>query len=165
MSKIRTQITGLGPVNPDGSRQIFDKEPKPFIATADWLRIQTFEPEIGDYLDIDVDGSVTLVKEASVSNAAAASAAHNPDLAKEPDAQKKTDGGEGSGDGLNPYAQRVLNEKKELDEKLGKLSDFLDSPKSVELEAEVIGLLRDQERAMTDYSNILGLRIHKFKAE
>lgn len=62
----RTQITGLGPVMPDGSRKIFDKEPKPFIATAEWLQAQSAEPDVGDYLDIAEDGAVTLVTMASL---------------------------------------------------------------------------------------------------
>lgn len=103
MTMTRTQITGLGPVQADGSRKIFDKEPKPFIATAAWLAEQSAEPAVGDYLDIGTDGSVTLVEEETASTAA--QAPQEP----VPEAQKKTDGAEcsASGSQANPHKYRA----------------------------------------------------------
>lgn len=92
MTPTRTQITGLGPVMPDGSRQIFDKEPKPFIASAEWLKAQSADPAVGDFIDTSADGVMTLVPE----NPEAAAQVE----ASEAEAQKKTDGEEGSSAGL-----------------------------------------------------------------
>lgn len=97
----RTQITGLGPLMPDGSRKIFDKEPKPFIATAEWLQAQSAEPDVGDYLDIAEDGAVTLVTMASLHELKPPANDRGP----VPEAQKKTDGGEGSEAGLEVSPQ------------------------------------------------------------
>lgn len=94
MTPTRTQITGLGPVMADGSRQIFDKEPKPFIATAEWLKAQSADPAVGDFIDTSADGVMTLVPE----NPEAAAQVE----ASEVEAQKKTDGEEGSPAGLKP---------------------------------------------------------------
>lgn len=106
MTKTRTQITGLGPLMPDGSRQIFDKEPKPFIATKVWLDAQISEPSVGDYLDIGEDRSVTLVGEETVSAARGMRLAPPTDA---PEVQKKTDGVEGSpvGSAPSPYKYRA----------------------------------------------------------
>jgi len=63
---------------------------------------------------------------------------------------------------LQPHQQRVIDEKKELDEKLGKLLSFFQSPIFVSLaEAERVRL-RCQARFMEGYSAVLGERIEAF---
>ena len=66
---------------------------------------------------------------------------------------------------LAPHQQRVVQEKEELDEKLSKLSAFIDSPNftiTVKDENEIARLVC-QEEIMTDYSEILAERIAAFK--
>lgn len=64
---------------------------------------------------------------------------------------------------MQPHQQRVVDEKRELDEKLDKLKAFIQSEK---FESEVGGqeryrLIRQSE-IMGEYSNILGARIAAF---
>ena len=66
---------------------------------------------------------------------------------------------------LAPHQQRVVQEKEELDEKLSKLSAFIDSPNftiTVKDENESARLVC-QEEIMKDYSEILAERIAAFK--
>ena len=66
---------------------------------------------------------------------------------------------------LAPHQQRVVQEKEELDEKLSKLSAFIDSPNftiTVKDENEIARLVC-QEEIMKDYSQILAERIAAFK--
>lgn len=66
---------------------------------------------------------------------------------------------------LAPHQQRVVQEKEELDEKLSKLSAFIDSPNftvTVKDENEIARLVC-QEEIMKDYSEILAERIAAFK--
>ena len=66
---------------------------------------------------------------------------------------------------LAPHQQRVVQEKEELDEKLSKLSAFIDSPNftiTVKDENEIARLVC-QEEIMKDYSEILAERITAFK--
>ena len=66
---------------------------------------------------------------------------------------------------LAPHQQRVVQEKEELDEKLSKLSAFIDSPNftiTVKDENEIERLVC-QEEIMKDYSEILSERIAAFK--
>lgn len=66
---------------------------------------------------------------------------------------------------LPPHQQRVVQEKEELDEKLSKLSAFIDSPNftiTVKDENEIARLVC-QEEIMKDYSEILAERIASFK--
>ena len=66
---------------------------------------------------------------------------------------------------LAPHQQRVVQEKEELDEKLSKLSAFIDSPDftiTVKDENEIARLVC-QEEIMKDYSEILAERIAAFK--
>lgn len=63
-----------------------------------------------------------------------------------------------------PHQQRVVDEKRELDDKLCKLSAFISTNKFesiVQDEQERIRLAC-QEDAMQEYSRILGLRIANF---
>lgn len=67
---------------------------------------------------------------------------------------------------LAPHQQRVVDERRDLDEKLQKLSAFISSEKFLEIvqdEAER-GRLVCQEETMRDYSAILGERIAAFRA-
>lgn len=66
---------------------------------------------------------------------------------------------------LAPHQQRVVQEKEELDEKLSKISAFIDSPNftiTVKDENEIARLVC-QEEIMKDYSEILAERIAAFK--
>lgn len=66
---------------------------------------------------------------------------------------------------LQPYQQRVVDEKKELDEKLAKLDKFTraDNFESIVGDIDECNRLRDQADYMFRYSKILGERIASFK--
>ena len=66
---------------------------------------------------------------------------------------------------LQPHQQRVVDEKKELDAKLTKLSAFISSENfhSIVDDANEIYNLHNQERFMLGYSRVLGERIAAFK--
>lgn len=65
--------------------------------------------------------------------------------------------------GLPPHQQRVLDEKRELDERLSKLDAFiLDNPLFLQLPGDEQERLSRQSKAMAIYSEILGERIAKF---
>jgi uncharacterized protein len=64
-----------------------------------------------------------------------------------------------------PHQQRVIDEKRELDEKLAKLSSFIDTPGSIfhrDLPDAERQRLYDQRAVMSHYSQILGERIAAF---
>ncbi len=63
---------------------------------------------------------------------------------------------------MEDYQQRVIDEKKELDEKLGKLRVFIRSAKFPTLPFIERDLLRKQMFVMEEYSEILGKRIMLF---
>ena len=66
---------------------------------------------------------------------------------------------------LQPHQQRIVDEKTELDEKLSKLTTFVNSEKFYAIvsdEDERSRLVR-QQQLMFDYSAILGERIAAFK--
>ena len=66
---------------------------------------------------------------------------------------------------LQPHQQRIVDEKTELDEKLSKLTTFVNSEKFYAIvsdEDERSRLVR-QQQLMFDYSEILGERIAAFK--
>lgn len=63
---------------------------------------------------------------------------------------------------LLPHQQRVVLEKEELDEKIGKLTPFLDSSIFQSLDSAEQGRLRVQLAVMNFYSQILGSRIDNF---
>lgn len=66
---------------------------------------------------------------------------------------------------MQPHEQRVVTEKQELDEKLGKLKVFCFDPGSPifkNLAPEDRDLLEDQYTAMEQYSTILAKRIARF---
>lgn len=68
---------------------------------------------------------------------------------------------------MQPHQERVVTEKKELDEKLGKLYEFVfgDGPGRATfktLSPDERDRLEDQYTAMKQYSDILGKRIAAF---
>ena len=64
---------------------------------------------------------------------------------------------------MEDYQERVVEEKKELDEKLAKLRAFQLSEKFDDLDNADQYLLNKQANYMDDYSYILGQRIVRFK--
>lgn len=64
---------------------------------------------------------------------------------------------------LQPHQQRVVEERDQLADRLGKLGDFiLGNPQYVELPPKEQQLLNDQHAAMSAYHAILGQRIAGF---
>jgi hypothetical protein len=64
---------------------------------------------------------------------------------------------------LEPYQERVVEEKAALDEKLQKLKEFiLQGGLFPTLPLEEQHLMRQQERIMEAYSSVLSMRIDKF---
>ncbi len=63
---------------------------------------------------------------------------------------------------MESYQERVIEEKKELDEKINRLSNFINSDKYNQI--DVSGRIRfdRQLAAMQTYSNILNERINTF---
>ena len=65
---------------------------------------------------------------------------------------------------MQPHQERVVEEKKELDSKLNRLKDFIQtSPQFEKLPLDEQERLTSQERVMSEYSNILQARIDAFK--
>lgn len=67
---------------------------------------------------------------------------------------------------MQPHEERVVAEKRELDEKLSKLKAFCFDPGSPvfsKLSPEDRDLLENQYSVMEHYSKILGLRIARFQ--
>jgi hypothetical protein len=65
---------------------------------------------------------------------------------------------------LPPYQKRVIDEKRELDERKEKLEAFFDTPTFAQLDADEQGRLHAQRGAMAAYSRILCVRIAGFGA-
>lgn len=63
---------------------------------------------------------------------------------------------------MAPHQQRVVDEKNELDNKLEKLVEFLDTQLFLGLPIEEKFRLRRQSVVMDEYSNILAARIGAF---
>ncbi len=63
---------------------------------------------------------------------------------------------------MQPYQERVITEKQELDDKLTKLEAFLQSKIFPTLSPDEQGRLEDQATIMKQYSEILGKRIAAF---
>jgi hypothetical protein len=66
---------------------------------------------------------------------------------------------------MQPHEQRVVNEKRDLDEKLAKLKAFCFGENTTifrGLDPIDRDLLEDQYNSMKDYSEILGKRIARF---
>lgn len=65
---------------------------------------------------------------------------------------------------MQPHQQRVIDESKELEERLDKLNTFIvKSPIYDQLAEEHKEDLQRQQKAMTDYSIALHIRISKFE--
>jgi uncharacterized protein YydD (DUF2326 family) len=65
-------------------------------------------------------------------------------------------------DNMQPFQQRVVDEKKELDEKIDALESFLQSINFDAVPTAEQMRLKMQHGIMTDYSMILGERIAAF---
>jgi len=63
---------------------------------------------------------------------------------------------------MQPHEERVVEEKRELDEKLAKLSEFGEGDVFAGLPADEQGRLNRQHSIMEDYSTVLGERIAAF---
>ena len=66
---------------------------------------------------------------------------------------------------MAPHQERVVQEKKELDEKLAKLDAFGRTDFYKTLPSDEQGRLNRQHSVMEEYSRILGERIAAFPAE
>lgn len=64
---------------------------------------------------------------------------------------------------MEDWQKRVIEEKEGLDEKLSKLSAFLDSDEFYDMEGPEVRLLWNQVEVMEKYSDILSARIYNFK--
>jgi hypothetical protein len=67
------------------------------------------------------------------------------------------------GEVMQPYQERVVEEKAELDEKLTKLRAFCNTATFAGLDASERERLRRQAEHMADYSRVLSERIATFK--
>ena len=65
-------------------------------------------------------------------------------------------------EGLQPHQQRVVTEKTELDEKIDKLTAFIDTPVFAGLDEAEQGRLVQQLHYMGHYTAVLGERIAAF---
>jgi hypothetical protein len=63
---------------------------------------------------------------------------------------------------LEPHQQRVVEEKRELDEKIEKLTAFLNTPKAVDVPLAEMERMFLQLGIMNLYSQVLGDRIRHF---
>lgn len=63
---------------------------------------------------------------------------------------------------LLPHQVRVVEEKRELDEKIGKLTLFFDTDTFSKLPQQDKHLLLQQRNYMEMYSNVLKIRIERF---
>lgn len=65
---------------------------------------------------------------------------------------------------MKDYQQRVVDEKIELDKKANALSQFIDTdPRFDDIDPIDQELLKEQCEIMWQYSEILGIRIFRFK--
>jgi hypothetical protein len=65
---------------------------------------------------------------------------------------------------MHPYQQRVVEEKRDLDEKVARMVEFIDHSPVYERMARIDrGLLHIQLEAMVAYSTALAGRIERFK--
>ena len=65
-------------------------------------------------------------------------------------------------DQLPPYQQRVIQERNELDSKLGNLLTFIGTPVFHSLDGADRALLKQQADVMAECSRILSIRIARF---
>ena len=64
---------------------------------------------------------------------------------------------------LAPHQQRVVEEKRDLDEKIHKLTAFLASAKSAQVSLVEVRLMHEQLTHMLQYARVLQLRIRAFE--
>jgi uncharacterized protein YukE len=64
---------------------------------------------------------------------------------------------------MKPHQERVVAEKKELDEKLDRLTAFFKGDTFESLSEDEKNRMSRQHRAMTEYSTVLGERIANFE--
>lgn len=65
---------------------------------------------------------------------------------------------------MKPFIQRIVDEKAELDERAGKLGNFVKSEKFHSLDSEMQSLMVEQYGVMKRYSVILGKRLELLSA-
>jgi hypothetical protein len=65
---------------------------------------------------------------------------------------------------METFIQRIVDEKAELDERAGKLGDFVKSEKFHSLDSEIQSLMVKQYDVMKRYSVILGKRLELLDA-
>lgn len=65
---------------------------------------------------------------------------------------------------METFIQRIVDEKAELDERAGKLGDFVKSEKFHSLDSEMQSLMVKQYDVMKRYSVILGKRLELLDA-
>lgn len=63
---------------------------------------------------------------------------------------------------MQDYQQRVVDEKKELDDKIAKLGSFVVSIKFLDVSLAERDLMVDQLKVMQQYSDLLRVRIELF---
>jgi len=65
---------------------------------------------------------------------------------------------------LLPYQERVIEEKRELDEKLDRLRVYMGSPAFTSVPTDEQARMGEQASFMAGYSRVLGARIAAFKS-
>jgi hypothetical protein len=63
---------------------------------------------------------------------------------------------------LEPHQERVVQEKRELDERLAKLTSFMDGPIYPTIDRDERFRIMHQRYVMREYSDVLGYRIAAF---
>ena len=66
---------------------------------------------------------------------------------------------------MQPYQQRVVDEKHDLDVLLERLTTFMDDPKVWSIPIRERTLLNSQRAAMMEYSRVLGERVAMWAKE
>ena len=66
---------------------------------------------------------------------------------------------------MQPHQQRVIDEKRELDDKISRLVPFLSSDTFKTIPPAEQGRLKRQSRIMQEYADVLGERIGEFTEE
>lgn len=98
---IKFAITQLGPVNDDGSQDLFVEGRQPFHVTAEWLKAQIASVEVGDLLEWEYQRLTLVPAVPADASAPMQEPTQGPPVNQaiqapaDDTAQKKTDGGEG----------------------------------------------------------------------
>ena len=70
---------------------------------------------------------------------------------------------------IQPYQQRVIDELKDLEDKLARLVKFIDDQHSgaskIAISESDFSLLVDQQNAMQEYANVLRKRVFRFEID